>query len=299
MKKIITLTLIILVFLFNKSNNIALASFPSSVGNLAGQWDASSLGSIISSGGNISQWNDLSGNGANMVQSSASKQPATGITTQNGLNEIYFDGGGRFMMTTDENFSRNIYDASGMSMFVMQQSTNSTGAEYYIWSGGGQASFFNFQDGGTFWDWNYNAGDTGGRISASAGTAPHILELDVDRVNNIRHYYIDGNLVGQQLIGSPSVFACSLLIGDAAGCTSATLNYSNGTAPWIGSTAELLFYNTLLGTAKRQYIEGYLACKWGIQSNLPFGHPYGTVCPIADYGAVVTNVTSQLFFGDL
>jgi len=25
--------------------------------------------------------------------------------------------------------------------------------------------------------------------------------------------------------------------------------------------------------------EGYLACKWGLQSSLPSGHPYKTNCP--------------------
>jgi hypothetical protein len=37
---------------------------------------------------------------------------------------------------------------------------------------------------------------------------------------------------------------------------------------------ELLFYSTTLTTTQRQQIEGYLAWKWGLQSNLPANHPY-------------------------
>jgi hypothetical protein len=37
---------------------------------------------------------------------------------------------------------------------------------------------------------------------------------------------------------------------------------------------ELLLYDTYLNTAQQQKVEGYLAWKWGLQSNLYTGHPY-------------------------
>jgi hypothetical protein len=41
-----------------------------------------------------------------------------------------------------------------------------------------------------------------------------------------------------------------------------------------GDIAELLVYNRALSTPDRQTVEGYLAWKWGLQSNLPGTHPY-------------------------
>jgi hypothetical protein len=44
--------------------------------------------------------------------------------------------------------------------------------------------------------------------------------------------------------------------------------------------AEILIYSTVLTTAQRQQIEGYLAWKWGLQQNLPTStHPYRTFKP--------------------
>jgi len=46
-----------------------------------------------------------------------------------------------------------------------------------------------------------------------------------------------------------------------------------------GSLAEVILFNTVLTTAERQVVEGYLAWKWGIQSSLPAAHPYRTIQP--------------------
>ena len=46
-----------------------------------------------------------------------------------------------------------------------------------------------------------------------------------------------------------------------------------------GFIGEILVYNTSLTTAQRQQIEGYLAWKWGLQGNLPVGHPYYSAAP--------------------
>lgn len=55
-------------------------------------YDASDTSTITESGGFVSQWDDKSGNGRNVTQGTGIKQPVTGLTTQNGLNVISFDG---------------------------------------------------------------------------------------------------------------------------------------------------------------------------------------------------------------
>jgi hypothetical protein len=54
--------------------------------------DASDTLTITASSGSVSQWNDKSGNGRNVVQANSANQPVTGTRTQNGLNAIDFNG---------------------------------------------------------------------------------------------------------------------------------------------------------------------------------------------------------------
>lgn len=46
-----------------------------------------------------------------------------------------------------------------------------------------------------------------------------------------------------------------------------------------GSVSEGILFNTILTTAERQVVEGYLAWKWGVQGSLAATHPYKTVQP--------------------
>ena len=47
----------------------------------------------------------------------------------------------------------------------------------------------------------------------------------------------------------------------------------------IGSISEVLVFNTSHSDSQRQMIEGYLAWKWGLQSNLPDNHPFKSAAP--------------------
>ena len=42
---------------------------------------------------------------------------------------------------------------------------------------------------------------------------------------------------------------------------------------------EIAYYNSALSTTDRQRMEGYLAWKWGLQANLPAGHPHKSAAP--------------------
>ena len=66
---------------------------------------------------------------------------------------------------------------------------------------------------------------------------------------------------------------------------------AGSSTPRIGNTGEvttqqydmyeMLQYDGEITTTQRQQIEGYLAWKWGLQSNLPAGHPFKTAAPTA------------------
>jgi hypothetical protein len=46
----------------------------------------------------------------------------------------------------------------------------------------------------------------------------------------------------------------------------------------IGTISEVLVFEQKLSDTQRTSVEGYLACKWGLQSKLPQTHPYATTC---------------------
>jgi hypothetical protein len=47
-----------------------------------------------------------------------------------------------------------------------------------------------------------------------------------------------------------------------------------------GTISEVIEYSNAVTTTQRQQVEGYLAWKWGLQSNLPGGHPYYSAPPV-------------------
>lgn len=53
----------------------------------------------------------------------------------------------------------------------------------------------------------------------------------------------------------------------------------NQVSRFVGDLQEVIVYNSTLTLRMRQIIEGYLAWKWFIQSNLPSIHPYYSVSP--------------------
>lgn len=70
------------------------------------------------------------------------------------------------------------------------------------------------------------------------------------------------------------------------GTTATFSNFTLGrvlpsTHQFYGNMAEMVIYTETLPTYYRQQVEGYLASKWGLQSNLPTTHPYRVSTPQA------------------
>ena len=94
--------------------------------------------------------------------------------------------------------------------------------------------------------------------------------------------------------GLPSVDTNFLLSVD--GITGNTrfqgLCFDRGAHPgWIGDVGEVLVYSTVLTTTERERIEGYLAWKWGLQSQLPTAHPFKSAAPTGAASVPSTVVT--------
>ena len=74
---------------------------------------------------------------------------------------------------------------------------------------------------------------------------------------------------------------------------SATYTISRSTFGGTWELGEMLLFNTNLTTTQRQQIEGYLAWKWGLQSNLPVGHPFLLSAPTLGSLTSVGSLTSD------
>ena len=55
----------------------------------------------------------------------------------------------------------------------------------------------------------------------------------------------------------------------------------------VGAFAEIVFLAGTIADADRQQMEGYLAWKWGMQTNLPASHPYKTAAPTVPDAAAI------------
>lgn len=241
--------------------------------------DAADASTITLNGGNVSQWNDKSGNGRHATQATAANQPTYSATNFPGsLPGLLFDG------------SNDVMDVSTTAM------QNQTHGVYWVWSRSGAGS----------------VGDTykpSISVLASAGQG-------TDR--GALHYVKNSNNYGAcyPYYGGPNTNSYDLSSGTQyATNTGYVMSFQSNTTGWgvwrngtlesttngIGTPnntnigyalgrqytpnrasniviSEVIMVETT-DTATRQKIEGYLAWKWGLQGSLPAGHPYLNAAP--------------------
>lgn len=117
---------------------------------------------------------------------------------------------------------------------------------------------------------------TGGWQGGTSANSPSYTQLsnwyltEMQLTGSTLYPYVTGNAQSTKSGSTTSSFT-NLNIGGANG------TYSG--QPWTGDIGEIVIYNSYLSDANRQTIEGYLAWKWGLQSQLPANHPYKNGAP--------------------
>ena len=66
---------------------------------------------------------------------------------------------------------------------------------------------------------------------------------------------------------------------------------ATGIPSWTGGIAEIIWTDKSLPDFEREKLEGYLAHKWGLEANLPSGHPYKSSPPTLADPRAVSNWT--------
>lgn len=233
-----------------------------------GWYDAADPATIIESGGEVSQWNDKSGNDRHVAQGTGANQPTTGVRTLNGLNVLDFDG-------TDF-LSRAGFPVSNLSMSIFMvaviDAINDANEAVFA---AAAVKDFSFEA--------YNASQFDGVIHCVGASNPTYTPLSGGPFPGPSIYNALVNTTGLRIQAyvDGTIRANVAYIGGIS--SSVTLNLFTDRAQTyqpVGAVGEVIVVEKTV-TAERQLIEGYLAWKWGIQGNLPAGHPYETHPPFA------------------
>jgi len=242
---------------------------PKSITGCRAWFDANDQNSITLSGTSVVTVLDKSGNGNTL---SGGNGWSYNVTKFNGIYPSFYRATTGSMLGQNNTFSLT---SSNITLFVvgMLESSGSTTSQVYFIDGGGvnTGRFYNWVDYSSGLD-NVNIyhGDTQTTVfypianrrifnpfilSQSTGTSPQ-----TGSINGIEFNASSGN------IGSMTV--TGLTIGGPWNSTLA------GAQPytWPGHICEVILYNTALTTAQREQVEGYLAQKWGLVSQMPESH---------------------------
>jgi beta-glucanase (GH16 family) len=243
------------------------ASTPWTPSNLtvAAWFDAADSNTVTVVSGAVSQWNDKSGNGRNATNSTPANRPQYVSGALNGLPTVDFDG---------------TSDVLGVG-----------GSGFGVWS---FFVVFNAEDANnSFLNWSWVFGSKGspdvpvlyaGQGSAGVGSQ---LPTKTAPASNIG---LNGTVIGGSSVSLGTITNFHLLDNVAGSASPSRTNWKigNGDGYWNGKIAELIAISNAVTVADRQSVQGYLANKWGLTSNLPTNHPYKSVAP--GQASVVTSL---------
>jgi FtsP/CotA-like multicopper oxidase with cupredoxin domain len=254
---------------------------PTSIANLKAWYDASTPAAITQgANGAVSSWADKSGHANNLGQSNASLSPVYTSAGIDGLGSIGFSGN-QYLIANNAAFSNILFNES-TTFVVTNQIAGTQSLELYSGPGSGNPhwSFESLVGSGPEFDFNDSNAD-GKLAPAGASAGPAVWTAGGSTSTNALLLRKNGNLIasgsGPVAAGGTYQFAMAIARPTAA--------------QQSGQIGEVLMYSRFLSVAESQQVEGYLACKWGLQNRLPSNHPYHTICPQGSAAAPVPTAS--------
>lgn len=240
--------------------------------------DAADSATVTTVSGNISQWNDKSGNNRNALQATAASRPTYAPNLLNGLPGVSFDGvsdwlesGSVTLLAANEtkytlacvwSYASNETLAS---LFTHSYATNVRNIGIQLNTAGG--SIFNFYCG------NNSVTYMQGTRSTSAG------------INVIAYNGADSTAANRLAVRTNGT---QITLTTGAGTIPSSLTATTGSYQ-IGRTLanyelscilyEFIIVPSSYNVLVFQRLEGYLAWKWGLTSSLPADHLYKSAPP--------------------
>jgi hypothetical protein len=237
--------------------------------------DAADSNSLTLSGTKVTTWSDKSGN-TSLSQSTASFQPTYVSSGFNGRPTLQFTGVQGVSYQYLQSATTSLYDSiSSFTLFAVMRVV-STPPNF--------PSPISLQNKVSFYlrGLNNASGFTGSNIwtyqgSAFVASPDTIFPYDTNTFSCLslgatQQFFLNGS----NTIASPSfTFGTGTNVSTIVGWSG--YNANDG---FNGNISEMIVYTSPLTTSQRQQIEGYLAYKWGLQTNVPTGHPFKSAPPL-------------------
>lgn len=228
--------------------------------NTVAWYDPSDASTITDTGGLVDQLDDKSGN-ANHVTATLLQRPITATSTINGLNVLEYDG-----TSLLEQSVFNLPASGNHSVFAVCTVNSVTSTFDSLWSCDAASLDYQFSSNSVLqFDGRLTIGGlphvimTGGPF-----VGPSIFNTNFNFTDTFVNVYVDGtsktinSAYGTKLTTPVSFRICANRAGSVG----------------IGSNFGECIVIEDVSDNMREIIEGYLAHKWGIASNLPAAHPY-------------------------
>jgi hypothetical protein len=256
--------------------------------------DAADASTITTSGSDVTQIDDKSGNSRNFTSASGTR-PSTGAATLNSKNILSFSAD-YFTSSSSAATWKFLHDETGSSIFAVATfgTTANPNAAYGLFGNNGTSPSSNIGTCG-FYDDRFIVprNDTfSHQIGRGLSSSPVALQVLQDSVtpNATNIFAILGDpanatLANRSIIAINGGSEQKTNTDSAAHSTSnPTFNFQIGATgnnlfPLTGSLAEFIIVSGVASSTDRQRVEGYLAHKWGLTANLPANHPFKTAAP--------------------
>jgi hypothetical protein len=245
--------------------------------------DAADANTITESSGEVSQWNDKSGNGRNATQATQANRPALTTAAQNSLNAVSFDGSNDFFSLAS---ALPLANSGSFDVFMAGKPTHTSRDTNH---GAGVVRQFPGSDAAGSWGTVIKHTGAAGVVHLGGGGSGHVFGGSIlSGTNAIASWTF------KQSGGSDSAAKWTIRIdaGSPVAETNASASSGWGTGNgeigrifttsgyyYLGLMYEIVITVSEASTTNRQRIEGYLAHKWGLTANLPSDHPYKTNAP--------------------
>ncbi len=224
-------------------------------------YDASNAASITSSGGLVSQWNDLSGNNRHASQSTSAYRPVTGTTTQNGKNVINFDGTTQYLIA-DASITSNAFTL--FSVYKRNSGASNYGRVFSLWG----VSPLDYDNTNSF-EVHASALSFGGVTPPLVGLYRNSTQVAGSTISYGTAYLFSGTLDGGNWSQNNSgTIVTGTTPTAATNVTKNTLGagmaLGGGDAYFNGWFAEQIIFTRILSAGEITTVRNYLSSKWGV-----------------------------------
>lgn len=256
---------------------------PSYLSSVTGWWDASDSSTIIESGGQVSQWNDKSANAVNVLSPFEVNQPETGVRTINGKNALFFDSaydsfglGGPYGGTSPQDRLWNGSNSLMMYFVGVADPGSNKGCIF---------SSFNVRIrwealGDTFFSTSLLVDNGVGGFTNSSLGPTNAVAAGTPHMRGVIASFAGKAALSESINGTVTGYTPAFAATPLPTASYSQFRINDGAAYFTGAIGEMLIVENDNSLDTQQKIEGYLAWKWGLESNLPVSHPYKTAPPI-------------------